>query len=85
VKHFLQSIVQGLHSVQTEIAAGRQDSSQASRYCKKSIFIFVMVFVCIFCKHVIVIPRHEYDIVIIAQVRGKAKCSTRVNNYDILY
>ena len=32
VKHFLQSIVQGLHSVQNEIAAGRHDSTQASRY-----------------------------------------------------
>ena len=32
MKHFLHSIVQGLHSVQNEIAAGRQDSTQASRY-----------------------------------------------------
>ena len=33
MKHLLQSIIQGLHGVQNEIAAaGRHDSTQASRY-----------------------------------------------------
>ena len=32
MRYLLQSIVQGLHSVQNEIATDRHDSTQASRY-----------------------------------------------------